>query len=210
MTLHLETISSSMLSIGKTVHEQLDSGYYLAGGTALSLLIGHRKSIDLDYFINAPIDTQSLHVKLIELFGDSNVELVFQEKNTLWTTINGVKVSFIARLDPLLEPVSVEESFRIAQLKDLTMMKLSAICSREEYKDYFDLACLVTLMDVRSWIPLWQSLYPHVDPISWVVALSAVKQIPITPLDIQPGFLTIDPVKTLQKAENEITNFLRD
>lgn len=209
MKLHLETISKSMASIGKSVHDQLDTAYYLAGGSALTLLLGHRKSIDLDYFINKPIDTERLKSRLMETFSPSKVEIIFQEKDTLWVSINGVKVSFITRPSSLLEPIVDQESFRLAQLKDITAMKLSAICSREEYKDYFDLACLASVTDVRSWLSWWGELFPNSDPISWVVALSAVDQIQVTPLDVQSDFLQIDPSKIIKKSEEEIVKFIR-
>ncbi|MBP6881856.1 MAG: hypothetical protein KBC35_04490 [Candidatus Pacebacteria bacterium] len=48
--IHLETISPRMHEVARVTHENLDSSYYLAGGTGLALLIDHRESIDLDYF----------------------------------------------------------------------------------------------------------------------------------------------------------------
>ncbi|MHB8913720.1 MAG: nucleotidyl transferase AbiEii/AbiGii toxin family protein [Minisyncoccota bacterium] len=49
MTLHSETITDAMAAIAKVIFEVLDEQYYLAGGTALALRLGHRKSVDLDY-----------------------------------------------------------------------------------------------------------------------------------------------------------------
>ncbi|MBI5817068.1 MAG: nucleotidyl transferase AbiEii/AbiGii toxin family protein [Candidatus Yonathbacteria bacterium] len=187
----------------------MDSNYYLAGGTALSLLLGHRKSVDMDYFINGQIDTERLNLQLIEMFGIDKVKITFQEKDTLWVNIDGVKVFFITRLSALLKPISDQEDFRLAQLEDITIMKLSAICSRDEYKDYFDLACLASVTDVRSWVPWWQKLFPNNDPISWMVALSAVDQIPIIPLNVQSNFLAIDPIKIIKKSELEIVKFIQ-
>lgn len=198
-----------MGSIGRSIHNRLDSNYYLAGGTALSLLLGHRKSVDMDYFINGQIDTERLNLQLIEMFGIDKVKITFQEKDTLWVNIDGVKVFFITRLSALLKPISDQEDFRLAQLEDITIMKLSAICSRDEYKDYFDLACLASVTDVRSWVPWWQKLFPNNDPISWMVALSAVDQIPIIPLNVQSNFLAIDPIKIIKKSELEIVKFIQ-
>lgn len=65
MTLHLETTTDAMQMIARKVFEDLDSEYYLAGGTALALFCGHRKSVDLDYFIAKPIDTLALKNKLV-------------------------------------------------------------------------------------------------------------------------------------------------
>ncbi|MFA5855360.1 MAG: nucleotidyl transferase AbiEii/AbiGii toxin family protein [Candidatus Gracilibacteria bacterium] len=205
MKLHAETISDSMALIAKSVYEKLDSRYYLAGGTALALLIGHRKSIDLDYFINDSIDTERLKSQLGEIFGA--FEVVFQEKDTLWVNIGGVKVSFIARRVPLIEAVIDQENFRLASLKDITAMKLAAICMRDEYKDYFDLACLSSVTDVRSWNSWWQELSPNSDPISWMVALSAVDKVLLVPLDVLEGFSKVDTTETIKKATREIAKF---
>ncbi|MFA5792360.1 MAG: nucleotidyl transferase AbiEii/AbiGii toxin family protein [Candidatus Gracilibacteria bacterium] len=209
MKIHSKTISAPMASIGKIIYEKLDPNYYLAGGTALALLLGHRKSIDLDYFINSPIDTEQLKQKLDEIFSPSKVEIIFQEKNTLWAKIDGVKISFITRPTPLLEPIMNKENFRLAQFKDITAMKLSAICGRDEYKDYFDLACLTSVTDVRSWISWWQELFPNSDPMSWIVALSAVDQIHVVPIDVQSDFASTDTIKIIKKSEKEIIRFIR-
>lgn len=209
MSLHKETITESMSRIAKSIHQKLDDAYYLAGGTALSLLLGHRKSVDLDYFINKSIDTELLKQQLTEIFGVENVGIAFQEKNTLWVNIDGVRVSFITRLSALLDTVINEDCFRLAQLKDITVMKLGAICGRDEYKDYFDLACISTVSDVRSWVSWWQELFPNSDPISWIVALSAVDQIQSMPLDIQTDFHSIDTIKIIKKSELEIVKFIQ-
>lgn len=207
MTLHHETVSPEMLAIAKTVFTSLPEQYYLAGGTALALLIGHRKSADLDYFILEDIDVEKLRRLLSELFGAARLEIIFEEKNTLWCNIDGVKVSFISRFDPLFKPVTLVDSFRMVSLEDITIMKLSAICGREEYKDYFDLACIANNADVRTWLTNWQSTYSNIDPTSWIVALAAVDEVSKIPLEILPAFEHIDPVKEIHRALVEITKY---
>lgn len=207
MTLHHETVSPEMLTIAKTVFASLPEQYYLAGGTALALLIGHRKSVDLDYFISEAIDTAKLRQQLNELFGAERLEVIFEEKNTLWCNIDGVKVSFISRFDPLLKPITLIDSFRMVSLEDITLMKLSAICGSEEYKDYFDLACIAEDADVRMWLANWQSIYPNIDPTSWIVALAAVDDIVRIPLEILPPFERIDPAREVHRALVEITKY---
>jgi hypothetical protein len=67
--------------------------FYLVGGTALSLQIGHRISLDLDMFSPEPFDSRELKATLDEEFSQFNVEL--ERTNTLIATIKGIKVDFI-------------------------------------------------------------------------------------------------------------------
>ena len=80
MTLHIETITDTIQNVARGVFENFDAGYYLAGGTALALHIGHRKSVDLDYFIASPIDTPALKKNIYEVFSSAKIEILFEEK----------------------------------------------------------------------------------------------------------------------------------
>lgn len=205
MTLHQETITDAMRAVARVVFENLDPEYYLAGETSLALCLCHRKSVDLDYFIAKPIDTLVLKNKLSEIFSKTTVKILFETKDTLWCVIDGVKVSFISRFDTLLELPKPVDSFRLANIKDITVMKLVAICGREEYKDYFDLACLEKETDVRSWISWWQDVYPEQGIMSWVVALSAVDSIPKIPLEISEDFKNKNVEGALKSVVEEVT-----
>ncbi|MFZ1626408.1 MAG: nucleotidyl transferase AbiEii/AbiGii toxin family protein [Candidatus Moraniibacteriota bacterium] len=178
--LHFDTISPEMRGIASVIHRELDAGYYLAGGTALALLIGHRESVDLDYFLAQSINTEKLKAKLLGLF--PGVTFTYEDVDTLWCQIDGVKVSFITRLAALAEPLRDKDEFRIASVSDLVVMKLNAVCGRDEYKDYYDLAQLSVITDVRTWPTLWAQVYPESDPIAWMVALAHVSETVEVPL----------------------------
>ena len=198
-----------MKDVAGTIFVHLNLDYYLAGGTALALQIGHRLSIDLDYFSQKPIDTAVLKQQIFEAFKEQNVEILFEERNTLWCVIDGVKVSFMTRRDNLRKPVIVEDVFRLASIEDITVMKLSAICGRDEYKDYFDLVCLSNITDVRSWVAWWNEVYPHVDITSWVVALGAPEMVPVVDLEVSQTFKTLNVESRIKSIVIEITNFLK-
>lgn len=206
--IHLKTITSKMHEVAEIIFNNLDTDYYLAGGTSLSLQIGHRKSLDLDYFINKNINTLKLKNDISDIFKDFKIEFVFEEKNTLWCILDGVKVSFISRFDPLLEEVLVIDNFRLAQVKDITIMKLSTVCGREEYKDFFDLACISTLTDPRSWNTWWQEVYKNSDPISYIIALANVDTITEIPLDIEERFKMISTKNLIHNVVSEIKSFI--
>lgn len=210
MSLHFETTSEKMRNVAKFIYDNFDKDFYLAGGTALALHIGHRKSIDLDYFTGKPINTLRLAENLKEVFKELPFHVSFEEKNTLWCQIDGVKISFISRFDRLSEPVVEKEYFRLASLKDITLMKLSAICSREEYKDYFDLACLAKITDPRSWIYWWQDIYPYTDVTGFIVALSAVDKVPQIPLEILNEYKNLNVFSAVKNIEAEITKIVKE
>jgi len=206
--IYRETITDKMQEISQIVFDNFDKNYYLAGGTAIALQIGHRKSVDLDYFINQDIDTFKLKNIIQNAFIGKQIEFTFEEKNTLWCIIDKVKVSFISRFDPLIDDVLITENFRLAQINDLVVMKLSAICGREEYKDYFDLACLANITDVRLWNTWWQKVYKNSDPISFMIALANTKNVLKIPLDIESNFKNISPEEILSKVVFEIKSFI--
>jgi len=207
--LHYDTVTDTMKSLAQIILDNFDAEYYLAGGTALALHVGHRESIDLDYFSPELIDTEALKHRIFDVFVSHTVEITYEDKNTLWCIIDDVKVSFITRKEMLIRPLVMHGMFRLASIEDITVMKLSAICGRDEYKDYFDLACISNITDVRSWPSWWQEVYSHVDMTSWLVALGSAETILPLELDVHSEFIPINVVSKLNAVTKEITDFIR-
>ncbi len=117
-------------------------GFYLAGGTALALQLGHRRSVDFDWFSREGFDP----LRLARELSDRGVPLVSTatERGTLHTTISGVKASFLAYPYPMVEPLIFwpEESFELAAPADIAAMKLAAVAQRGARKDFYDLVAL--------------------------------------------------------------------
>ncbi len=114
------------------------SGWYLAGGTALALQVGNRKSVDLDFFTTE----KGFDVKkfLINFSDYQDWQVTTEENNTLYGELLGAKVSFIAY--PFFVP---KQDFihygyvRILQPRDIAVMKIVAISQRGKKRDFFDL-----------------------------------------------------------------------
>lgn len=68
VTLHHNTITDTKVVISKIIFDTFDKSFYLADGTALTLQIGHRTSIDLDYFSEIDFDTESLKIQILKIF----------------------------------------------------------------------------------------------------------------------------------------------
>ncbi|MBP7636137.1 nucleotidyl transferase AbiEii/AbiGii toxin family protein [Candidatus Ozemobacteraceae bacterium] len=110
-------------------------GFYLAGGTALAFHLGHRRSVDLDFFTASDFDGSSLGDALVSRDG----EIRSQEAGTLHVSLRGVKCSFFTYSYPLLESPVEFEGLRLAALSDIAAMKVIAIGQRGTKKDFFDL-----------------------------------------------------------------------
>lgn len=122
----LETLKKSVLT----------SNYYLAGGTAAALYLGHRISYDLDFFSNTPMEPMQIAQelgKLGKLHTDQN------DEGTFLGMLDDIKISFFRYFYPMIEPEGSFEGIRIASLMDIGCMKLEALASRGIMRDFVDL-----------------------------------------------------------------------
>ncbi len=133
-----ETIGSGHSGLLEIIskHKTLNNNYYLAGGTALALQIGHRKSFDLDFFTQKDINVNDLAAYLSkELKG----EIISTGENTVNSEVNNIRVSFISFKYKLIRRFTKYSGIKLASFEDIACMKCSAISQRAEKKDFFDL-----------------------------------------------------------------------
>jgi hypothetical protein len=130
-------------------------GFYLSGGTAVALHLGHRRSDDFDWF--APEDFQPLILASRLRSQVPDVDVLSQDRGTLHATASAVKLSFLHYPYPLLQPAVPwpEYGFGLASPKDLACTKLAAIVNRGARKDFIDLYALgqsgATLEEMVGW-----------------------------------------------------------
>jgi len=110
--------------------------FYMAGGTSLALQIGHRQSIDFDFFTREIFSTAEI---VQSLRGLGKFELFDQTEDTLNGAINGVQISFFSYDYPLLMRTNAFKKLRLANLLDIALMKLEAVSGRGNRKDFVDL-----------------------------------------------------------------------
>ena len=118
-------------------------GAYLAGGTALGLQLGHRRSVDLDFFVSSSrFDFAALERELIESVPFRSAG---SEENALHGKLHGVRVVAMKYEYLRLRPVRRCSPFGcdVAALDDIGTMKLAAICHRRTKKDFVDLWALL-------------------------------------------------------------------
>ena len=133
------------------------SAFNLAGGTALALQIGHRKSVDLDFFGARPIDKDEIS-GLLEQLGD--IQILQSSRNILIFNINGVKVDFVNYKYPWLEEIKQIENIRLASLADIGAMKLNAIIGRGKKRDFTDLYFLLKRFTLTELFKFYREKYP--------------------------------------------------
>lgn len=119
-------------------------GYVLYGGTAIALRLGHRQSIDFDFFTSRPVSREGLRKSLAFL---RDAEVTQDSGNTFEViTASGVKVSFFGGLDFGRTGTPQETTdgvLLVASLTDLMATKLKVILQRSAAKDYQDIAAMV-------------------------------------------------------------------
>jgi predicted nucleotidyltransferase component of viral defense system len=139
--LHREAVLPSTLELLKGIMAKSDlSGFHLAGGTSLALQIGHRVSVDLDFFGNRPFEALEI---LDELQEFAPVSVMSQSKNILVLNVQEVKVDFVNYRYPLISPILEEDGIRLFSPPDIGAMKLTAIAGRGRKRDFFDLYFLL-------------------------------------------------------------------
>lgn len=130
--------------------------FYLAGGTGLALQLGHRLSVDLDWFSAKPFSAAKLKKELSRL---GKLEVTGEEPGTLHGVLDGVKVSFFHYEYKLLFPFVDDDGIKIADARDIAAMKLDTISSRGSKKDFIDLYFLLQDYSLDDIIGFFEKKY---------------------------------------------------
>lgn len=136
--------------------------WYLAGGTALALQVGHRRSVDLDFFIK---HSRFDNVDLLDRISSSgSLDIALNKDNTIFAKLFGAKISFIAY--PFFVPMQGPlwyGSVRVLIKTDIAVMKIVAISQRGRKRDFFDLYwCAKNLEPLEETIKRLPTQYPSV------------------------------------------------
>jgi predicted nucleotidyltransferase component of viral defense system len=109
--------------------------FYLAGGTALALHLGHRKSDDLDLFSEKDFSIEKLYKTIKNLSG----QILIAEQKTIHANVEGMKLSLLYYPYNLIKPLRKLDDIKIAGIEDIASMKVVAISQRADKKDFYDL-----------------------------------------------------------------------
>ena len=162
--LFFETVEEQTLSLLRRLQalpELADTR--LVGGTALALQLGHRTSVDLDFF--GKWDYSKNLYTLLSTVGQVEKESGTPNGRMGFFFIDGVKVDCVSyEMYEWLEPPVVEEGVRLAGIKDIAAMKINAITNRGARKDFVDFARLLDDYSLKEMFEWYRKKYPEANP----------------------------------------------
>ena len=129
-----ESAQTALAVLGKS---KILSKCYLAGGSALALCLGHRKSFDFDFYTRSNFSAENIAVALSKI-GKFETTLL-EPPHTLLGIFNGVRFSLFLYDYPLIGITTNYQTVTVAGLQDIAAMKLSAIAGRATKRDYVDI-----------------------------------------------------------------------
>jgi hypothetical protein len=118
--------------------QKFSKSYYLVGGTAIALHIGHRRSIDFDMFTLKRINRTKIK-KIINQCNFSIQHLIYEDSDQLHIIINSVKLTFYLFPYTIKANCRFEKIISLPSLLDLGAMKAFALGRRAKWKDYVDM-----------------------------------------------------------------------
>jgi predicted nucleotidyltransferase component of viral defense system len=164
--LHKQTASPFLIEIlTKLMEQPVLSNFRLAGGTGLSLQLGHRKSIDIDLFSDEEFNIDSLKRIIRKEFTKADIRtLSFGISFYIpYDTENRELKVDIMETDKFIRPVQNIEDIRLAHIEDIAAMKLEAITSRNTKKDFYDIAELLKTYTIKQLLSFYSEKYPYND-----------------------------------------------
>lgn len=130
--------------------------FYLSGGTALSLQIGHRESEDLDFFNENDFDPKKIESDLTSFGLLKETEL---DRNTLNTYLNEVKLQFLGYPYKLIEPLADWQGIKLSSVIDIACTKLQTVGMRGSKKDFIDIYFLLDIYSLEDMFKGLQKKY---------------------------------------------------
>jgi len=168
---------------------------YLAGGAGLALQLGHRRSVDFDWFTRqtlAPADV----LRDLQSFG-LPVRIRQNDEGTFLGQVGGVDYSVFRYRYELVEPPIVFNGCQLASLRDIAAMKMTAIVQRATKRDYVDLHAIFCTRSIGlgDAVSTMKQKFPGVDPSLALRALTYFNDVDKQPMPEMLAKMSWDDVK---------------
>lgn len=192
--LYYETIHPNTLELLKKIQSlELFAETRLVGGTALALQIGHRKSVDLDFFGHMEASLEEIALEFSEF---ADVKPLSSSKAMRFLIVDGVKVDIVNYPYGWIDNPVIENGVILAGVKDIAPMKLSAITNRGTKKDFIDLYFLLRRYSLNDLINLYLTKYSDAQLFTVLKSLTYFDDAEIDPLPVMAEPVNWDEIKT--------------
>ena len=171
--LYIETVKPDTFSLLKELMLVKEMQHFnLVGGTALSLRLGHRISIDLDLFSHEKFENEKV-IKALKSNFKNRLQLNSTVNNQLgiFCFIDDVKIDICRHNGALIDEVFQTDGIRMWGLKDIAASKVNAISRRATKKDFWDINALLDIYNIEEIASFYRQKY---DP---VLAIGVAKMI---------------------------------
>lgn len=159
--------------------------FYLAGGTALALRLGHRQSYDLDFFSETDELTQPSREEIIHTLSPLGIEVLENVDGNLLLRTEELRIGFFGYGYSLVAPADTVVDVALASIVDIGLMKLDALGSRGSRKDFYDLYAISQQVDLANLLALGQVKYPYMRNFE-LIALESMILFDNADRDVQP------------------------
>lgn len=177
--LHTNIFSPQTFDLLKSIQSnRFFNNFYLVGGTALSLYLGHRRSYDLDFFSQTEFPANlTSHLKF-------DYQVFAQQKNSIELNAKATKLMFFYFAFPLYKKIVNIQGIRMADPVDIGLMKLLALQGRSTKKDIVDLYFIDRqIIKLEELLNIFEDFYPKASFNSY----SSLKQIlNISEIELSP------------------------
>ena len=158
--LQIKTIEPHTFSVLKQLMEMPElKDFSLVGGTALSLLYGHRISVDIDLFSNKLFENEVIVDVLEKKFKQSFVNRSTNPRFGIFCFVDNVNIDIIRHPHILIRPLLNIEGIRMFSTEDIIAMKVQAILGRGKKKDFWDVAELLNHFTIADFIKFHSEKY---------------------------------------------------
>lgn len=185
-------------------------GFYMAGGTALALQLGHRTSLDFDFYSKEKLESEKFAMHLRQLLPSTKIS--HQTDDTFLAIASGVNISVFYYPYQLLRDFVDFSPVQLASLEDIAAMKIVAIVQRARQRDFLDLYYLIERLGMAEVVTSAYKKYPWYEENNQIV-LTALTYFEEANKDDEAGGITVFD-KNLQwknvkeKIRHEVKKYL--
>ncbi len=185
--------------LGRLQGDPFLSDFVLAGGTALALMLGHRKSIDIDLFCKTGFDEARLleHLEREYDFRMNNIS-----RSTIKGSIGNIRVDLIAHDYPYLREPLVMDGVRLFPMEDIAAMKVNAIAGDgTRVKDFIDIYFLLREFSFKDILGFFSKKYSSRNNAHALKSLAWFEDADVNDWPV----MIKEPTLTFEKVKKEIT-----